>query len=244
MTNKELNCLVIGSNGWLGYSITGAMKNAGIKHVKLSHQKTGPKHSLFEIARPMIEESNYFSHAIYLSWSTNRTLDFQEKSYLAARYAADWAARNNVRIIFISSMSAGVETPRSNYGHFKKLAEQHYLNLGFEVVRPGTVIADKEFVGSALAQLQNVSRLEKFVLTLLKPVSLPVIHINVFVETLIKTIMGVPSLEPQNLIQKTTTLQSMLDLRSGWIPFSWIQILLPLLSISSRDKLQTLIDLN
>jgi hypothetical protein len=235
---------VIGSSGFLGSAITGAMKSAGIKNSKLSHQNLGPESSIFEIARPMIQDSSNFTHAIYLSWSTNRSYDFQEKSYVAAKYAADWAARNNVRIMFVSSMSAGVDSPRSNYGRFKKLAEEYYSNLGFQVVRPGTVLSKEISEGSALVHLLKLSRISRKVLTLFRPITLPIISVNAFTTDLLQIMFNASSTEPQNLVQGNTTVQLMLGLRTGWIPVNWIKIFLPLVPISARDKLQTLIDLN
>jgi dTDP-4-dehydrorhamnose reductase len=244
MTPDDINCLIIGSNGFLGSSIVNAMNDTDMKFSELSHQYNEDSGLIFEIETPFIQNSSVFTHAIYLSWSTSRSAYFQKKSYLAAKYAADWAARNQVRIIFVSSMSASVSTPRSNYGRFKKFAEEYYLSLGFEIIRPGTVVSKDNLAGSALSHLEKLSKFGKMVLANIKPILLPITTIEAFTDSLFRKLMEPMSIQVEELIQETKELQSMLNLRSGPIAIKHFQRLFPLIPINIRDRLQTLIDLN
>jgi hypothetical protein len=244
MKRNNINCLLIGSNGFLGSSLAIELTNTHVNYSELSHQNLKIPNAFFEITSPLIQDSTYFTHAIYLSWSTNRSVDFQEKSFFAAKYAADWAVRNGVRIIFVSSMSASMPFPQSNYGRFKKLAEDYFLSLGFEVVRPGTVLSKNDFAGGALSHLGNLSKLGRIVLAKIQPLSVPCISIEAFVDRLSRKIVEPKRIQIDELVENSQDLQSMLNLNSGSIPIKHLEKLIPLIPINVRDKLQTLIDLN
>ena len=210
----------------------------------MSHRPIKEESFLFEIEKPFISDSSDFTHAIYLSWSRDRRFVSQSNSLIAAKYAADWAKRNGVQIVFISSMSASVSSPVSNYGRFKREAEDYYLCQGYSVVRPGTVYSKDNLGGSALLELGKLPMAIKRGLGFFEPVWLPVISDVHFCQYFSTNFPDFHSQHAVNLYETHMSIQSLLNQNHGFISVKVLKLIAPLLPINFRDRLQTIIDLN
>jgi hypothetical protein len=238
---------VIGSEGYLGQRLANYIEKDLIALVRISHkymESSNTERIPFTISNPYLPAPVDFTHIIYLSWLTSRSESAQRKSYEAARYVAEWAKANKKNALFISTMSSRSEVPSSNYGFWKKQAEFEFSKFGFNVVRPGTIITETDFQGSALEALKKSSFMMNFGLRLLAPIRVPIVSEEMFITHLIQSISRKNTATTEDLFSDTTSIQQILGIQSGCLQLKVLKSLLRIIPVDTADKIRTLLDLN
>ena len=245
--SESLRVAIIGASGFLGSELSRAFLEHNVEVIRYSHESSesiGEEFRIFRIENPLLPSRPDFSHVIYLSWSLNRSIKSQLESSSAAEYVSKWAQKHNVHVIFVSSMAAAVLKPRSNYGHYKKLAEKIFLMNKQEVIRLGTILPDSDFKGSALNSLTTLSPIAKLSLRLIEPVWLPTIRSKQSTDLILSYVLGSLNSKKYNNYTSFTTLQNLLKISSGVFSSKILRFFKVLLPISIRDRMTTLLDLS
>jgi hypothetical protein len=238
---------LIGAGGYIGLLVARSLARANIEVIKYSHSPQDPMGEtsrIFSIESPYLPTSPDFTDIVYLSWSTNRSKRSQIDSWRAALFVSDWAASHNVSVIFISSMAATLNNPKSYYGKYKKLAELRFNERNHQVIRLGTVIPPSGYAGSALISLENTSFLAKQLLKNFRPIYIPVITEERAALTISESILKQNGAQIREAYDRWDSLQSILDIFTGPIPFRRFRLVAWLLPIQKRDRVMTLIDMN
>jgi hypothetical protein len=238
---------LIGAGGYLGLLIARNFTSANIEVIKYSHSlqdSMDETSRIFTIESPYLPTSPDFTDIVYLSWSTNRSKRSQIDSCRAAIFVSDWAASHNVSVLFISSMAATLRNPRSYYGKYKKLAEFRLKERNQQVIRLGTVIPPSGYAGSALISLKNTNFLAKKFLKNVSPIYIPVITEDRMWLTISEFVLKQNESRIRDAYDRWDTLQSILNISTGQIPFRKFRLIAWLLPIQKRDRMMTLIDMN
>ena len=134
---KKFTVALTGSNGAVGRHVTEELKQKNIDVVKLLRP-----FGLTEIEEIFRSQKNKFEVLLDLGWDTkNRSEEAQFKSASISILLAKFCETNNVRYIFVSSLTA-IDPEHSQYGKAKKYVESVMSKNGV-IIRPGFVIFDK-----------------------------------------------------------------------------------------------------
>jgi hypothetical protein len=131
---KNNSVALTGSNGAIGTYLTQELKEKNINVLKLLSPL-----GLTEIEEIFRSQKNKFEVLLDLGWDTkDRSEQAQIKSANTSILLAKFCKTNNVRYIFVSSLTA-IDPHYSQYGKAKKYVESVISENGI-VIRPGFVI--------------------------------------------------------------------------------------------------------
>jgi len=236
---------IIGARGFLGKSISKRFTENDMPFLIFTHQPISQhlkSDHMFDVLTPYLDEINEISHIIYCAWKPDRRRKIQKQNYLAARYVSRWCLDRNISCLFISSLSAIPEKPKSNYGFWKKKAETEFLLRNQSIVRPGTIIPVGSSTGSSLDELFALRFFAKNVISILKPALIPVISESVVVDYVMNWLNGSTHVNI-DLVTEVSSIQSLLNIKAGKIPFRILKVILFLIPINIKDRIKVIIDL-
>jgi len=245
----KLKVAIFGANGYLGRALSMYLNHNDVETISFSHSKENSSTSTtqqFTLDNPQLPQEADFTHLIYLSWSTQRDEKSQKNSSLAAKKVAQWAGAHEVSPIFISSMAAYPNAPRSNYGKEKRKAEGYFLQENGKVIRPGTIHALNGDGGSATSGLSKVMRIGKYPLQLLQPIRFPAIGELEILQVIYGSLNDTEGVKNQilNSYSRIDTIQGLYKIKAGFIPIKFLHSLSIIFPAKIKDRIATLLDLS
>jgi hypothetical protein len=243
------DCIAIfGSNS---YSARLLVDNLKLKHAKLKlFTSSTPQLDEIEITRKYsfnspfnINELQDVSKVIYFSWSTSRDKNAQLISMERANQISNFCKTLNIPAILISTLSSSKENPRSNYGKFKKMSEDAFLEDGNSVVRFGTIFERNVIGGSALSSIPRFGIFKNILGGILPGIVLPITSVDSFL-SYFSTSEEFRGGKIEEIVDSKVNLWNMSPVNSEIKPLRIPVGLVKLMPINLADRLKTLMDIN
>jgi hypothetical protein len=244
--NREIDntIAIFGAKCALGQTVNSEMIKLGFNVIQYSSSANlddGTR--FFDLYEPVLPLKPDFRYAFYLSWSTKRDEFNQKASFISAQYFSTWCLEMNVKPIFISSLAAKKDFPSSNYGRYKKDAENEFLSREQGVFSPGTIIFETNPGGSAVSELLSISQIQKRFFSLFIPIRVPIVYEKSMLVEISKILDKKMVQSKYIFVDEWTSLQKLLNVNVGKLSIAIIKPLIVILPITKRDRLLSLFDL-
>ena len=184
------------------------------------------------------------SVAIFFSWSTKRDELSQEKSLDSAISIANICKNLRIPAVLVSTISAGLKDPNSNYGKFKKLGEEKFLDEGQFVVRFGTIAVEGKYGGSALSEIKKFLPLTRKIHKILPEIPLPITNQESFYSYFEKIVNRKEVHHSVTVIDQVINLLNMKTFTGRKLKLRIPKGIVHILPINLSDKILSLRDVN
>jgi nucleoside-diphosphate-sugar epimerase len=151
---------ILGSNSALGEALAKYLSDHGVETISIGRQHSSYCHhtKFFDLSNP-INMNEIFTEKmraiVLLSWIQKpRNKSSMEKNLSAYSKVIDSAHKNNVKVIFISTLGSIGES-HSIHVNYKKQVE-NTLNKDDQILRPATIVSNGKVLGK-LAKSNNKS---------------------------------------------------------------------------------------
>ncbi len=148
-----MNIVITGSNGYLGSNlIIYLKKNKNFKTYTSTKYKNKKDDEFYFNLHENFDESFLISKKINLIIHAAFSFDFYaleegiKKNHTISQKLFLFAKKNNIQIIYISSVSA-LNTTNSKYGKIKSLIEKDAKKNNFVIIRPGLIYSKQNYGG-------------------------------------------------------------------------------------------------
>ncbi len=148
-----MNILITGSNGYLGSNLNNYLtKNKDFKiytSTKYGNRKKDKfyfnLHENFDETFLILKKINLIIHSAF-SFDFYNLEEGIKKNHTISKKLFLFAKKNNIKIIYISSVSA-LNTSKSQYGKIKSLIEKDAKKNNFIIIRPGLIYSKHNYGG-------------------------------------------------------------------------------------------------
>ncbi len=209
---------MIGASSAIGIEVVNELQNRGILAVKATSKAIKSIDYLdYSFDKTDFSLPPEIEKVIFLSWHRKRDYKSQQKSYEGFVRVSDLCRKKDINLSLVSSFAAAPKKPSSNYGRMKRKAELHAIGNGQQVVRVGTVFNGDIVIGRASSIKKNSgqSRLARLLVNCFQELPIPKVEINNVVKVLISDSSYPSTPQVINLYDTVTSLQEILDAKSG-----------------------------
>jgi hypothetical protein len=194
---------ILGSNSALGEALAKYLSDHGVETLSIGRQHSSYCHftKFFDLSNP-INVNEIFTEKmraiVLLSWIQKpRNKSSMDKNLSSYNKIIDSAHRNNVKVIFVSTLGS-MSKSDSIHVNYKKLVETT-LNKDDQILRPATIVSNGKVLGK-LAKSNN-----KSIINIGTDLLFPVVELDNVIKAIDKSINSTELIESV-LLDKTVAL--------------------------------------